>query len=130
METLEREEMAKVTASASAIRLAIAKDPDQANYKLAKSIGGGATTKKVAKERKEFDRLDIDLAFGLSVDQAAFLLAISPRRVRAICQEGRLGRRIGKRQYIIEADNLLAFASLDRPCGTPGHAAVREEGDD
>lgn len=45
----------------------------------------------------------------LTVDQAAVVLDVIPRRVRLLCSQGRLGRRMGERMFLIRARELADF---------------------
>ena len=56
----------------------------------------------------------------LNVTQAAAVLGVSERRVRAICSEGRLGFRQGSRSFIIPRDDVIKFGSRQRRSGTAG----------
>lgn len=88
----------------------------------------GVADSTIKRQRAELERMNITRkAPGVTPDQAAFVLGISGRRVRAICQEGRLGALFGPRRYLIGIDELLAFAELDRPTGTPGQFARQKE---
>lgn len=55
-----------------------------------------------------------------TVDQAAVVLGVSPRRTRSLCQEGRIGTRFGKRSYAISRAELINFAKRERSSGIPG----------
>ena len=55
----------------------------------------------------------------LSVPEAAAYLGLSAVRVRQLCQEGRLGCRVGERSYAITESELRAFRRLKRPAGRP-----------
>ncbi len=59
-----------------------------------------------------------------STNAAAAVLMVSDRRVRAMCAEGRLGQRVGKRSYVISRDELVDFAKLDRPIGKAGQQTL------
>jgi len=52
----------------------------------------------------------------LTVPQAATALCLSDVRVRQLCQEGRLGRKVGS-LYIIGESEIKAFAKQKRPPG-------------
>lgn len=54
----------------------------------------------------------------LSVTEAAKLLDLSDRRVRALCREKRLGQPVGK-GYVISKDELRQFKKIYRPVGNP-----------
>lgn len=52
----------------------------------------------------------------MTVPEAARVLELSDVRVRQLCQEGRLGRKIGAR-YIIDEQEVREFSKLNRPAG-------------
>lgn len=54
----------------------------------------------------------------MTVDEVAVELELTPQRVREFCQQGRLGRRVG-RQWVITREELDAFKELPRPPGRP-----------
>lgn len=54
----------------------------------------------------------------LTPEEAAKRLRVSPERVRQFCRENRLGKRLGDRWVISEAD-LQAFMRRPRPTGRP-----------
>ena len=54
----------------------------------------------------------------LSVEEAAVILGLTPVRVRQFCQEGRLGKRLG-RQWIILKSELDLFRKQERRPGRP-----------
>jgi len=49
---------------------------------------------------------------------AAKYLGVTRCRIRQLCQEGRLGRKVG-RQWIMEADELERFKKIKRVAGNP-----------
>lgn len=53
--------------------------------------------------------IEVDPDAELTVDQAAVVLDVIPRRVRLLCSQQRLGRRIGARTFLIKARELVAF---------------------
>lgn len=56
----------------------------------------------------------------LTTAQAAAVLCVSERRVRALCAQGRLGQRVG-RTYAIAAADLARFRQRPRKPGRPWH---------
>jgi hypothetical protein len=57
---------------------------------------------------------------ALLVAEAAKLLGVSPRRVRQLCDQGRLLHRLaGPNAVLVERASAEAFARLDRPPGRP-----------
>lgn len=54
----------------------------------------------------------------MTVDEVAEELELTPQRVREFCQQGRLGRRVG-RQWVITREELEAFKQIPRPPGRP-----------
>lgn len=58
------------------------------------------------------------MAKYLTTAQAAAVLGVIERRVRALCAAGRLGQKIG-RQYLIEAEELARFKKVARKVGHP-----------
>jgi len=54
----------------------------------------------------------------VSVEQAAEILGITSRRVRQICLQGRLGKKILGR-YLIKRSDLLWFSRRNRQAGNP-----------
>lgn len=109
------------------IRQAIIRYGSLPNWKVAKKISG-ASSGDVAGEREALQKIGVTARLRIfTVEQAAALLGVTPRRVRAICQEGRLGTRLGLRAYAISREELLEFAERDRPCGTPGQQQKAEE---
>jgi len=52
----------------------------------------------------------------LNTEKAAERLGVSERRVRVLCREGRLGRRIG-RNWAITAADVARFAKIPRRPG-------------
>jgi len=54
----------------------------------------------------------------VSIDQAAEIIGVTPRRIRQICQMGRLGQKILGR-YMIKRSELLWFSRRYRPSGNP-----------
>jgi len=54
----------------------------------------------------------------LTTAQAAARLGLSESRVRHLCQQGRLGRRIGRNWAITEAE-VTRFARIERTAGNP-----------
>ena len=57
----------------------------------------------------------------LSTKDAAQILHLSEPRVRQLCQQGRLGTKVG-RQWIITSAELKAFKNKPRPDGRPHNA--------
>src|SRR5262245_36564375 len=53
----------------------------------------------------------------LTVPQVAKELGISARRAQQFCQEGRLGRRVGPKHYVISREELDEFKKLPRKPG-------------
>lgn len=60
-----------------------------------------------------------DKSGDLSVVEAAEILKVSARRVRAFCRSGRLGHRVGIRTYVIPRAECLEFSRKERPVGNP-----------
>lgn len=54
----------------------------------------------------------------LSVPEAAEVLSLSNVRVRQLCQQGRIGEKIG-RNYILTEREVKEFAKKTRPAGRP-----------
>jgi hypothetical protein len=61
----------------------------------------------------------IDLTRDYTTKEAAPFLDISERRVRALCQDGRLGRRVGGRMFLIGGSELRTFRQQTRKPGNP-----------
>ena len=57
----------------------------------------------------------------LTTSQAAGVLELSERRVRALCEAGHLGRKIG-RNWAISRAQVKRFHKLDRPAHRPPKA--------
>lgn len=53
----------------------------------------------------------------LNTEQAAERLGISVRWVTALCKQGRLGQRFGRRPWLITEAELVAFAKKPRKPG-------------
>jgi excisionase family DNA binding protein len=54
----------------------------------------------------------------MTAEEAAEELGLTPQRVREFCQQGRLGRRVG-RQWVITREELERFKQTPRPPGRP-----------
>ena len=54
----------------------------------------------------------------LSVAEAAAELGLSYRRVARLCEQGRLGQKVGHR-YVVARGELIQFSKIDRPPGNP-----------
>lgn len=54
----------------------------------------------------------------LTIDEAAIVIKVSPRRVRQFCEAGRLGQRFGDR-WAIPKGEAEEFAKRERPTGRP-----------
>jgi len=54
----------------------------------------------------------------LTTAEAAERLGLSDVRVRQLCNDGRLGRKIG-RDWLISEEELTAFLATNRPAGRP-----------
>jgi excisionase family DNA binding protein len=52
----------------------------------------------------------------MTVPEAAKVLRLSDVRVRQLCQEGRLGKKVGSR-YILEESEIRRFSKVNRPAG-------------
>lgn len=63
----------------------------------------------------------------LTVNQAAVVLGVIPRRVRLLCQEGRLGAQIGGGPWIIQRDELIEFMARDHQSGQAGRKAAQAD---
>lgn len=53
--------------------------------------------------------ITVDPDADLTVEQAAVVLDVIPRRVRLLCSQQRLGRRVGERMFLIRARELADF---------------------
>lgn len=51
-------------------------------------------------------------------------LGLSPERVRQLCQQGRLGQRIGK-GWIISQEDIDNFNNINRPKGRPAKGEIK-----
>lgn len=97
----------------------------QSDAEVAEEVG--LSERSVKRLRREVLSQGIDLECGVvSTQEAAWVLGVTDRRVRAICQEGRLGRRVGQRSYWIAIPELVDFAKLDRPAGWHGWEKNRQ----
>lgn len=54
----------------------------------------------------------------VSVEEAADFLGVSKRRVQKLCEDERLGQKVGS-VYVIPEDELRAFAKVKRYPGRP-----------
>jgi transcriptional regulator with XRE-family HTH domain len=55
----------------------------------------------------------------LTVPQAAEILGLTARRVSKLCKDGRIGKRVGEKIYLILGRELKAFMAMPRPPGRP-----------
>ena len=85
----------------------------------------GKIYKQVAERREELSQAGL-LADHLDCSQAAEITGLIPRRVRAYCMDGRLGRKMSS-SYIISREELLKFIEIKRQAGIPGQRARAEE---
>ncbi len=98
----------------------------RSDKQIAKQLG--IDESEVAKERHALDRQKIFRTTELiSVTQAAYVLGLTTRRVRFICEEGRLGRRVGSKGFVITRQELIAFGERTRSSGVAGQRAKQEE---
>lgn len=59
----------------------------------------------------------------VSVEEAARIVGVSPRRVRALIKEERLrATRIGRRAYVLDREEAERFARVSRVSGRPRSA--------
>lgn len=63
----------------------------------------------------------------LTVAQAAEVLDVIPRRVRLLCQEGRLGTQVGGGPWIIEREELAEYIRRNHSSGQAGREAAEED---
>ena len=61
----------------------------------------------------------------LDCTQSAPIIGVTARRVRAICINGRLGRKLTS-SYIISREELLEFLKVERKVGNPDFSLPRE----
>jgi excisionase family DNA binding protein len=54
----------------------------------------------------------------LTTAEAADRLGLSEVRIRQLCNDGRLGRKVG-RDWLFSEEELTAFLATDRPTGRP-----------
>ena len=98
--------------------------------RIAKTIGFDAETAEQEKTRlRSRGILPFDETKLYPVVSMAYLLGILPRRVRVICQQGRLGMKVAGQLYLIRGDEMLGFLLRDRPRGGAGIQARRAEQD-
>ena len=55
----------------------------------------------------------------LSVAEVAKRLRLSERRVRQLCEDGRLGRRVGGRVWVVSEREVVRFEAIPRRPGRP-----------
>ena len=55
----------------------------------------------------------------LSVAEVAKRLRLSERRVRQLCEDGRLGRRVGGRVWVVSEREVVRFEAISRRPGRP-----------
>lgn len=63
----------------------------------------------------------------LTVNQAAVALGVIPRRVRLLCQDGRLGTQVGGGPWVIERTELIDFLDRQHKSGQAGREAAEED---
>lgn len=60
----------------------------------------------------------------VSVEEAAAKLKVSIRRVQKLCEDGRIGQKVGN-IYVIPEDELRAFSKVPRKPGRPPNIEER-----
>ena len=104
------------------------------NERVATATGYSARTADILRRELNGRGIATDGSAILSVEQAAFVLGVIARRVRELCspqqspdkppRPARLGRRVGRRAFVIEAAELADFLERDHPIGQSGRAAA------
>ena len=87
----------------------------------------GVTLPQIYSIRKAFQAGGVGKMPLLTVPQGAVVLGVIPRRVRLLCQEGRLGTQVGGGPWIIHVDELIAYLGRDHGSGQAGREAAEED---
>jgi hypothetical protein len=92
--------------------------------KQIRATGGKANQAKLAEIqeiRKQLEAAGINEKNPiLTVAQAAEALGVIPRRVRLLCQEGRLGTQLGGGPWILQRAELIDYLARDHSSGQAG----------
>lgn len=63
----------------------------------------------------------------LNAAQVAVILGVKPRRVRTLCDEGRLGERVANRVWLIAREELLEYLTREHRTGAAGRTTAQIE---
>jgi len=63
----------------------------------------------------------------LTSAQVGIILNVRPRRVRSLCDEGRMGQRMGSNCWLITYDELADYLKREHLTGAAGRQLARDE---
>lgn len=105
----------------------LGKTPGKAR-ELAKNRVKGIKAERIRAALDELAAADITRDTRmLTVNQAAVALGVIPRRVRLLCQEGRLGTQVGGGPWIIMRDELIEYLGRQHKNGQAGRDAAEAD---
>ena len=103
------------------------KTPGRARQ-IARSKVPGVTIDRIKRDTQALQDADVGPETRLlTVNQVAVILGVIPRRVRLLCQDGRLGNQIGGGPWIIERAELIEYLSREHSSGQAGRKAAERD---